>query len=193
MRLILGSASPRRHDLLSQLGLTPDAVTPPDIDETPKKGELPRPYCARLAREKAAAVPGVGPDDVVLCADTTVALGRRILGKPADAGEAAAFLTALGGRRHQVITAVAVRRGDRVWSRESVSAVKMKRLSDTELNSYLDSGEWRGKAGGYAIQGRAGAFIPWITGSFTGIVGLPLAETAALLAAAGYPLYRSAL
>lgn len=191
MRLILGSASPRRHDLLAQLGLTPDAVTPPDIDETPWKGELPRPYCARLAREKAAAVPGAGPEDVVLCADTTVALGRRILGKPADAGEAAAFLTALGGRRHQVITAVAVRRGDRVWSRESVSAVKMKRLSDAELNSYLDSGEWMGKAGGYAIQGRAGAFIPWITGSFTGIVGLPLAETAALLAAAGYPLYRS--
>lgn len=191
MRLILGSASPRRHDLLAQLGLTPDAVTPPDIDETPRKGELPRPYCARLAREKAAAVPGTGPEDVVLCADTTVALGRRILGKPADAGEAAAFLTALGGRRHQVITAVAVRRGDRVWSRESVSAVKMKRLSDAELNSYLDSGEWMGKAGGYAIQGRAGAFIPWITGSFTGIVGLPLAETAALLAAAGYPLYRS--
>ena len=191
MRLILGSASPRRHDLLAQLGLTPDAVTPPDIDETPRKGELPRPYCARLAREKAAAVPGAGPEDVVLCADTTVALGRRILGKPADAGEAAAFLTALGGRRHQVITAVAVRRGDRVWSRESVSAVKMKRLSDAELNSYLDSGEWMGKAGGYAIHGRAGAFIPWITGSFTGIVGLPLAETAALLAAAGYPLYRS--
>ena len=191
MRLILGSASPRRHDLLAQLGLTPDAVTPPDIDETPRKGELPRPYCARLAREKAAAVPGAGPEDVVLCADTTVALGRRILGKPADAGEAAAFLTALGGRRHQVITAVAVRRGDRVWSRESVSAVKMKRLSDAELNSYLDSGEWMGKAGGYAIQGRAGAFIPWITGSFTGIVGLPLAETVALLAAAGYPLYRS--
>ena len=191
MRLILGSASPRRHDLLAQLGLTPDAVTPPDIDETPRKGELPRPYCARLAREKAAAVPGAGPEDVVLCADTTVALGRRILGKPADAGEAAAFLTALGGRRHQVITAVAVRRGDRVWSRESVSAVKMKHLSDSELNSYLDSGEWMGKAGGYAIQGRAGAFIPWITGSFTGIVGLPLAETAALLAAAGYPLYRS--
>ena len=191
MRLILGSASPRRHDLLAQLGLTPDAITPPDIDETPRKGELPRPYCARLAREKVAAVPGAGPEDVVLCADTTVALGRRILGKPADAGEAAAFLTALGGRRHQVITAVAVRRGDRVWSRESVSAVKMKRLSDAELNSYLDSGEWMGKAGGYAIQGRAGAFIPWITGSFTGIVGLPLAETAALLAAAGYPLYRS--
>ncbi|MCA3451607.1 MAG: septum formation inhibitor Maf [Rhodobacter sp.] len=192
MRLILGSASPRRRDLLAQLGLTPDAVFPPEIDETPQKGELPRPYCARLAREKAAAVPVGGPEDVVLCADTAVALGRRILGKPADAGEAAAFLTALGGRRHQVITAVAVRRGDRVWSRESVSAVKMKRLSDAELNSYLDSGEWMGKAGGYAIQGRAGAFIPWISGSFTGIVGLPLAETAALLAAAGCPPYRSA-
>ncbi len=192
MRLILGSASPRRRDLLAQLGLTPDAVIPPEIDETPRKNELPRPYCVRLAREKAAAVPVGGPEDVVLCADTVVALGRRILGKPADAGEAAAFLTALGGRRHQVITAVAVRRGDRVWLRESVSAVRMKRLSDAELNGYLDSGEWMGKAGGYAIQGRAGAFIPWISGSFTGIVGLPLAETVALLAAAGCPLYQSA-
>jgi septum formation protein len=188
MRLILGSASPRRLDLLAQLGVIPDAVLPPDIDETPQRGELPRPYCTRLAREKAAAVPLAGPQDVVLCADTTVALGRRILGKPTDAGEAAAFLTALGGRRHQVITAVAVRRGDRIWLREAVSTVRMKRLSDVELKGYLASGEWRGKAGGYAIQGRAGAFIPWIAGSFTGIVGLPLAETAALLAAAGYPL-----
>ena len=107
MRLILGSASPRRLDLLAQLGLVPDAILPPDIDETPQRGELPRPYCVRLAREKAAAVAVAGPEDVVLCADTTVALGRRILGKPADAGEAAAFLAALGGRRHQVITAVA--------------------------------------------------------------------------------------
>ena len=166
----------------------PDAITPPDIDEDPRKGELPRPYCARLAREKVAAVPA-GAEDIVLCADTTVALGRRILGKPRDAGEAAAFLTMLGGRRHEVITAVAVRRGDRVWTRESVSAVKMKRLSDVELNAYLASGEWQGKAGGYAIQGAAGAFIPWISGSFTGIVGLPLAETAALLQAAGYPVW----
>jgi len=126
----------------------------------------------------------------VLCADTTVALGRRILGKPRDAGEAAAFLTALGGRRHEVITAVAVRRGDRIWTRESVSAVKMKRLSDVELNAYLMGGEWQGKAGGYAIQGAAGAFIPWISGSFTGIVGLPLAETTTLLQAAGYPVWR---
>ncbi|GAB1477961.1 Maf family protein [Paracoccaceae bacterium] len=191
MRFILGSGSPRRKDLLAQLGIVPDAILAPDIDEDPRKAELPRPYCARLAREKVAAV-AAGPEDIVLCADTTVALGRRILGKPRDAGEAAAFLTALGGRRHEVITAVAVRRGDRIWARESVSAVKMKRLSDIELNAYLQGGEWQGKAGGYAIQGAAGAFIPWISGSFTGIVGLPLAETAALLTAAGYPVWRQA-
>ena len=175
--------------MLAQLGITPDAILPPDIDEAPIKGELPRPYCIRLALKKARAVVA-DPDDIVICADTTVALGRRIMGKPANAGEAAAFLLALGGRRHQVITAVTVRRGDRVWSKDSVSAVKMKRLSDVELNAYLAGGEWQGKAGGYAIQGAAGAFIPWISGSFTGIVGLPLAETAALLTAAGYPLWR---
>lgn len=190
MRLILGSASPRRKELLAQLGVVPDAITPPDIDEDPKKGELPLPYCTRIAREKVCAVVAA-PGELVLCADTTVALGRRILGKPADAGQAAAFLTALGGRRHQVITAVALRLGDRVWARQSVSAVKMKRLSDVEVNAYLESGEWQGKAGAYAIQGAAGAFIPWISGSFTGIVGLPLAETAALLQAAGYPLWRA--
>ena len=191
MRLILGSASPRRKELLAQLGVVPDVTTPPDINEDPKKGELPLPYCRRIAREKVLAVLA-DPDDLVLCADTTVALGRRILGKPADEGQAAAFLTALGGRRHQVITAVALRLGDRVWERQSVSAVKMKRLSDGELNAYLASGEWQGKAGAYAIQGAAGAFIPWISGSFTGIVGLPLAETAALLQAAGYPIWRVA-
>jgi septum formation protein len=188
LRLILGSASPRRKELLAQLGISPDAILPPEIDEDPKKGELPRPYCARVAREKAFAVQG-GGDDIILTADTTVALGRRILGKPRDAGQAAEFLTALGGRRHQVITAVAVRRGDRIWTRESVSAVKMKRLSDAELNAYLAGGDWQGKAGAYGIQGAAGAFIPWISGSFTGIVGLPLAETSALLQAAGYPVW----
>jgi len=189
VRFILGSGSPRRKELLAQIGVVPDAVLPPDIDETPLRGELPRAYCARLAREKAAAVVAEA-DDIVLAADTTVALGRRILGKPADAGEAAAFLTDLGGRRHQVVTAIAVRRGDRIWTRESESVVKMKRLSDAELNAYLAGGEWQGKAGGYAIQGAAGAFIPWISGSFTGIVGLPLAETASLLQAAGYPIWR---
>jgi len=113
-------------------------------------------------------------------------LARRIMGKPADAGEAAEFLLALSGRRHQVITSVAVRRGDRLWTRDVVSAVKMKRLSDEELNAYLATGDWQGKAGAYAIQGPAGALIPWINGSFTGIVGLPLAETATLLRAAGW-------
>ena len=189
MKLILGSASPRRKELLAQLGIVPDAILPPDIDEDPAKGELPRPYCMRLAQEKAQAV-AAGEDDIVLCADTTVAVGRRILGKPADAGEAAAFLTLLGGRRHQVITAIAVRRGARLWSREVVTDVKMKRLSDLELNTYLASGEWQGKAGGYGIQGLAGALIPWISGSFTGIMGLPVAETAALLTAIGYPVWR---
>jgi septum formation protein len=191
LRLILGSGSPRRKELLAGLGIIPDLILPPDIDEDPRKGELPRPYALRLAREKALAVPA-GPEDVVLCADTTVALGRRILGKPGDAGEAASFLVALGGRRHQVITGLAVRRGDRVLARESLSTVKMKRLSDDEMNAYLASGEWQGKAGGYGIQGLAGAFIPWISGSYTGIMGLPVAETAALLSAIGYPVWRRA-
>jgi len=189
MKLILGSGSPRRRDLLAQIGVVPDAILPPDIDEDPAAGEQPRPYCQRLAREKAAAV-AAGPDDIVLCADTTVALGRRILGKPVDAAEAEAFLRALSGRRHRVITAVAVRRGDRLWERDVVSAVKMKRLSDPEIAAYVASGDWQGKAGGYGIQGMAGAFIPWIEGSFTSIVGLPLAEAAGLLQAAGYPFYR---
>lgn len=190
-RLILGSGSPRRLDLLAQLGLKPDAVRPPDIDEDPRGDELPRPYCVRIAREKVQAVQA-DDDDVVLCADTTVALGRRILGKPADRDDAAAFLTALSGRRHRVITAVAVRRGDKVWEKDAVSMVRMKRLTERELSAYLDSGDWQGKAGGYAIQGPAGAFIPWISGSFTGIVGLPLAETAALLQTAGLQLYKGA-
>ncbi|MFY0312792.1 Maf family protein [Leisingera sp. D0M16] len=191
MAFILGSGSPRRLQLLAQLGVRPDAVRPPETDETPLKGELPRDYCARVTREKTQAVPA-GTDDIVLCADTTVALGRRILGKPRDAGEAAEFLLALSGRRHRVITAVAVRRGDRIWEKDVVSQVKMKNLSDEELNAYLATGDWEGKAGAYAIQGPAGAFIPWISGSFTGIVGLPLSETANLLRAAGLPLYQEA-
>ncbi|WP_282121564.1 Maf family protein [Ruegeria atlantica] len=189
MAFILGSGSPRRLDLLAQLGVQPDAIRAPDIDETPLKGELPVPYCNRITRAKVQAVQADG-DDVTLCADTTVALGRRILGKPEDAGQAAEFLHALSGRRHRVITSVAVRRGDRVLQRDVVSQVKVKRLSDVEINAYLETGDWQGKAGAYAIQGPAGAFIPWISGSFTGIVGLPLSETAALLQGIGYPLYR---
>lgn len=188
MRLILASASPRRAELLGQIGVVADDVRPADIDETPHDREVPRPYCLRMAREKAEAVPPA-EGEVVLAADTTVALGRRILGKPRDAAEAAEFLLMLAGRRHRVITAVAVRTPARLWLREVVTAVSMKRLSDLELNAYLASGDWRGKAGGYGIQGPAGAYIPWISGSFSAVVGLPLAETAQMLAAAGYPVF----
>ena len=188
MQLILGSGSPRRRELLAQIGVVADDIRAPEIDETPLKGELPRPYCARMAREKVAAVQA-DKDDIVLCADTTVALGRRIMGKPEDQAEARGFLRAMSGRRHRVITAVAVRRGDRVWVRDVVTIVKMKSLSDQELAAYLASGDWQGKAGGYGIQGPAGALIPWIQGSFTAVVGLPLAETAGLLQAAGYPVW----
>ncbi|WP_371226336.1 Maf family protein [Roseovarius sp. 2305UL8-3] len=191
MAFILGSGSPRRQELLTQIGVVADDIRPPDIDETPQKAELPRPYCIRMALEKVQAVKAEA-GDLVLAADTTVALGRRILGKPQDAGEAAAFLHAMSGRRHRVITAVAVRRGDQIWQRDVVTTVKMKNLSNEEVNAYLATDDWQGKAGGYGIQGPAGAFVPWLQGSFTGVVGLPLAETANLLIAAGHPLYKDA-
>ncbi|NRP12611.1 Maf-like protein YhdE [Aliiroseovarius sp. xm-m-379] len=187
-KLILGSGSPRRAELLGQLGLRADAVRPPDVDETPLKGELPLNYCRRIAGAKADAM-DVATDEVVLCADTTVALGRRIMGKPRNEAEAAAFLRALAGRRHKVITSVVVRNATGRWARDVVTAVKMKRLSDQELAAYLASGDWQGKAGGYAIQGPAGAFVSWIEGSYTSVVGLPVHETANLLIAAGFPLY----
>ncbi|MEL6570882.1 MAG: Maf family protein [Pseudomonadota bacterium] len=189
LRLILGSGSPRRRELIAQLGLTPADVRPPDIDEDPVKGELPRDYVNRIAREKAEAVE-IADDEAVLCADTTVALGRRIMGKPADAGEAAQFLHAMSGRRHKVITSVAVKRADQVWVKDVQTTVSMKRLSNAEVNWYLNSGDWQGKAGGYGIQGPASVFIPWINGSFHAVMGLPLPETAALLTAAGFPLFQ---
>ena len=185
MRLILGSASPRRLELLAQIGVTPDAVDPPEIDETPHAGELPLTYVRRIAREKVDAVKAP-PSDLVLCADTTVALGRRIMGKPSNAGEAAEFLLALSGRRHRVTTAIALRLGPKVWERKVTTQVKLKRLSNEELNQYLATDDWRGKAGAYAIQGPASVLIPWISGSFSAVVGLPLHETSLLLRAAGY-------
>jgi septum formation protein len=190
-RLILGSGSPRRLDLLAQIGVVPDAVRPPEIDETPRPGELPRSYCARIAREKAQAVTAAR-DEIVLAADTTVALGRRILGKPENEAEAACFLRMLSGRRHRVTTAVALRRGDTLWERDAQTMVRMKPLSEAEIAAYLATGDWQGKAGGYSIQGPAGAFVPWIRGSYPAVVGLPLAETAGLLRGAGYPLHRGA-
>ena len=182
-RLILGSASPRRLDLLAQIGITPDEIRPADIDETPRRGEDARTYVRRMAAEKAEAVPAEA-DDIVLAADTVVTAGRRILGKPEDVAQARAFLTLLSGRRHRVMTAITLRRQGREWSRLVETQVRLRPLSAQEIEDYLASNEWQGKAGGYAIQGRAGAFVNWIEGSFSAVVGLPLAETATLLRAA---------
>lgn len=171
--------------MLAQIGIVPDAVRPADIDETPAPGEAVRAYALRMARSKAAAVAADEPDAVVLGADTVVAAGRRILGKPDDADEARGFLRLLSGRRHSVTTAVCLRRAGHEADRLVASIVRFRVLSPREIEAYIDCGEWRGKAGGYAIQGRAAAFAPWLQGSFTGIVGLPLAETVTLLRSAG--------
>jgi nucleoside triphosphate pyrophosphatase len=187
MRLVLGSASPRRLELLAQIGVVPDAVRPADIDETPLKAELPLVYARRLAAGKASAIT-CAKDEIVLCADTVVAVGRRILGKPENATQAVEFLNLLSGRRHRVITAIALKTGDRLLEKQVTTAVKFKHLSDAELSAYIRSAEWQGKAGGYAIQGIAAAFIPWISGSYSNVVGLPLTEAVGLLTGAGYPL-----
>ncbi|MEM7505428.1 MAG: nucleoside triphosphate pyrophosphatase [Pseudomonadota bacterium] len=185
MRLILASASPRRRDLLAQIGVVPDELRPTEIDETPMTGELPRPYVERMAREKNMAASG---DGLILSADTVVSAGRHILGKPTDTAEAAEFLSLLGGRRHRVTTSVCLSHDGVLRQRTVETRVKMKRLSDAELGAYLRSGEWRGKAGGYAIQGIGAALIPEINGSYTNVVGLPLVETANLLRGMGYPV-----
>ena len=187
MRLVLGSASPRRRDLLAQIGVVPDRIKAADIDETPVKGERPLAYAQRLASEKAMAIQS-NADELVLSADTIVCCGLRILGKPQDAAQAIDYLKLLSGRRHRVITAIALKHGEQKWTRAVTTAVKMKNLSDKELSEYIRSNEWNGKAGGYAIQGIGGAFIPWISGSYSNVVGLPLSETANLLIGAGYPV-----
>ena len=183
-RLILGSASPRRLELLAQIGIVPAEIRPADIDETPRKGEGARDYVRRMAVEKAAAVP-LSAGEAVLCADTSVTVGRRILGKPEDESEAAEFMRLMSGRRHRVLTAVSLRDETRLRVRLVETTVRMRVIDPPALARYLASGDWRGKAGGYAIQGPAAAFIPWIQGSYSAIVGLPLAETAAMLAAIG--------
>jgi septum formation protein len=184
--LVLASASPRRLELLARLGLAPTAVDPADIDETPLKAELPRDYARRMAAEKAAAVAPRHAGAVVLAADTVVAAGRRILGKPTDEGEAAATLKLLSGRRHHVLSAVTVVDAQgRARHRLSDSIVAVKPLSPAELAAYVASGEWRGKAGGYAIQGAFEAYVRYLSGSHSGVIGLPLFETRALLATAG--------
>ena len=186
-KLVLASASPRRLDLLRQIGIVPDHVEPADIDETPRRGELPAGHVVRLAEAKARAVQPHHPDAFILAADTIVACGRRILPKAEDEAAARACLKMLSGRRHRVYGGVALLTpsGD-LAIRRVVSQVAFKRLSDKEVAAYLASGEWHGKAGGYAIQGRAAALISWVAGSYSNVVGLPLYETAQLLAGRGY-------
>lgn len=187
-RLILASSSPRRRDLLAQIGVTPDAIHSPDIDETPCKSELPRIYALRMAEEKARAVPR--PEgSMVLAGDTTVALGRRVLPPADDDKMVSELVEMLSGRRHHVWSAVALIDADGLMrSRITDTIVRFKRLTDAELSAYVESGEGRGKAGGYAIQGRAAALVDFLSGSYTGVVGLPLYETRALLRSAGYPV-----
>jgi septum formation protein len=187
VRLILASASPRRLDLLARIGVTPDAVVPAEIDETPPKGELPVAHARRMAAEKAAAV--AEPGALTLAADTVVAVGRRILPKAETETEARASLSLLSGRRHCVHSAVTLIDAEgRARHRLSTSIVTFRPLGADELADYLASGEWQGKAGGYAIQGRAEALVRALSGSFSGVMGLPLYETRALLRAGGYPL-----
>ncbi len=188
-RLVLASASPRRLDLLAQVGIVPDAVVPADIDETPVPRERPRALALRLARAKAMAVAGLAEHkgDFILAADTVVALGHRVLEKPADAAQARKFLELLSGRRHRVIGGVCgVSPDKKISERCIVTQVRFRRLSTADIDAYTDSGEWQGKAGGYAIQGRAGAFVPWINGSYSNVVGLALSETVGLLQGLGW-------
>ena len=186
-RLVLASASPRRLDLLRQVGLDPAAVDSADVDETPRPKETPRRLAVRLALAKALAVAPRHPDAHVLAADTVVAVGRRVLPKVETRDEARACLGLLSGRNHRVLTAVAVTApGGRSASRLVETRVQFKRLSTPEIEAYLESGEGIGKAGGYAVQGRAGAFVIDLHGSYTGVVGLPLYETACLLRGLGW-------
>jgi septum formation protein len=184
--LILASASPRRLELLSRLGITPTAVDPADIDETPRKGERPEPHVARLSAEKAAAVAARHPGAVVLAADTLVAVGLRILPKAEDEATARQCLALLSGRRHKVLTALTVVDAcGTARHRLSRSTVRVAHLTPADIDAYITSGEWHGKAGGYAIQGRFEAHVLWMEGSFSGIMGLPLADARVMLATAG--------
>jgi septum formation protein len=188
-KLVLASASPRRLDLLRQIGIEPDQIEPANIDERPRRAELPARHVVRLAEEKARAVQPHHPDAFILAADTVVACGRRILPKAEDEATARACLVLLSGRRHRVYGGVALLSpGGDLAIRRVVSQVAFKRLGDDEMAAYLASGEWQGKAGGYAIQGRAAALISWVAGSYSNVVGLPLYETAQLLAGRGYRL-----
>ena len=186
--LVLASASPRRLDLLARIGVVPAAIHPADIDETPGRAEPPIAHARRLAAAKAAAVAVAWPDTVVLAADTVVAAGTRILPKAEDEATARKCLALLSGRRHRVHTAVTLIAGGTARHRLSTSIVAFKALTAREIDAYLAAGEWRGKAGGYAIQGSAEAWVRFLSGSHSGVIGLPLFETRALLVSAGIAL-----
>jgi septum formation protein len=186
-RLVLASASPRRLALLAQIGITPEHIVPTEIDETPFARELPRAHARRVAREKVAAAGA--PGCFVLAADTVIYAGRRILPKAETEAEALACLTLLCGRRHRVFTAVVLRAPNgRQVERLVESTVSLARLTPEQLGAYLSSGEWKGKAGGYAIQGQAASFVRFLSGSYSNVVGLPLFETAQLLRGAGWSI-----
>jgi len=186
-RLVLASASPRRLALLAQIGIAPDLVDPAEIDESPAKGELPERLALRLAREKALTVAARHDGDWVLGADTVVGCGRRLLPKAEDAVEARDCLRLLSGRRHRVWGGVCLvdPHGD-VHVRRVMTAVSFKRLHAAEIERYIESGEWRGKAGGYAVQGRAARFVKSVSGSYSNVVGLPLFETGAMFDGLGF-------
>ena len=187
LSLILGSSSPRRRELIARLGIDPVRIAAAEIDETPHQRELPRPYAVRMAREKADAIAGDGA--FVLAGDTVVALGRRILPKAEDEATARQCLELMSGRRHRVLSAVALKYPDgTLRERLSETIVRFKPLCAAEIDAYIAGGEWHGKAGGYAIQGSAEGLIAWIGGSHSGVMGLPLFETRALLKAAGFPI-----
>ena len=189
MRLILASASPRRLDLLARIGVVPDAVVPADVDESVVARELPRVHASRLALEKALAVAASHTDDLVLAADTVVAVGRRILPKVEDEATLRACMKLLSGRRHRVLTGVALAiPGGGVRQRLVETMIAIKRLSDEEIDFYASHGEWRGKAGGYALQGYGEVYVRHIAGSYSNVVGLPLAETRHLLKSAGFAI-----
>ena len=183
MSFILASSSPRRLELLKQAGLAPDKVIPAELDETPLKNELPDVYAKRIALEKAQAVAVKHPDSIILAADTVVACGRRILPKAEDEISARKCLQMLSGRRHRVYTAVCIKTSKTIHQKLLLTQVQFRRLTDADIEYYIASREWQGKAGGYAIQGLAAAFIPRINGSYTNVVGLPLMETMQMLKA----------
>ena len=187
IKLILASSSPQRKKLLETIGITPDDIVPANIDETPKINEKAKDFALRMSKEKALSVAKNNLNSFILSGDTIVAAGRRIIGKPSSKNEAEQILKLLSGRRHRVLSAFTLIKPDcSEITKVIVSRVKFSRLSDKEINEYLDTNEWQGKAGGYAIQGRASAFVPWLSGSYTGVMGFPMNEIKNVLESSGW-------